>query len=143
MQPRSSQRHGLSYAVVPVVCATHDDGSAPESAIASAGSNSGADEVAYRRNVAAARWEVFLDAEADVRGVAFRSYVAALDAEEAAATELAARRSIAFISRTSILAPRSDRERGAPARHSVGDLMLHVACPQQAALDARVQRHHA
>ena len=61
-------------------------------------------------NVAAARWEVFLDAEAEVRGFAFASYVAALDAEEAAATEPAARRSIAFIARTSILAPRSDRE---------------------------------
>jgi hypothetical protein len=49
----------------------------------------------------------FLDAEAEVRGFAFASYVAALDAEEAAATELAARRSIAFIARTSIPAPRS------------------------------------
>jgi hypothetical protein len=39
-------------------------------------------------NVAAARWEVFLDAEAEVRRFAFASYVAALDAEEAAATEL-------------------------------------------------------
>ena len=35
------------------------------------------------------RWEVFLDAEADVRWFAFASYVAALDAEEAAATDLA------------------------------------------------------
>ena len=61
-------------------------------------------------NAAAARWELFLNAEAEVRGFAFASYVAALDAEEAAATELAARRSIAFIARTSILAPRSDRE---------------------------------
>jgi hypothetical protein len=39
--------------------------------------------------VAAARWEVFLDAEAEVRHFAFTSYVAVLDAEEAAATELA------------------------------------------------------
>jgi hypothetical protein len=49
----------------------------------------------------------FLDAEAEVRGFAFASYVAALDAEEAAATALAARRSIAFNARTSIPAPRS------------------------------------
>jgi hypothetical protein len=40
-------------------------------------------------NVVAARWEIFLHAEAEVRGVAFASYVAALDTEEAAATELA------------------------------------------------------
>ncbi len=40
-------------------------------------------------NVVAARWEVFLHAEAEVRGFAFASYLAALDAEEAAATELA------------------------------------------------------
>jgi hypothetical protein len=61
-------------------------------------------------NVAAARWEVFLGAEAQVRGFAFASYVTVLDAEEAAAKELAPPRSIAFIARTSILAPRSDRE---------------------------------
>jgi hypothetical protein len=35
------------------------------------------------------RWEVFLDAEAKVRWFAFASYVAVLDAEEAAATDLA------------------------------------------------------
>ena len=40
-------------------------------------------------NVVAARWEMFLHAEAEVRGWAFASYVAALDAEEAAAMELA------------------------------------------------------
>jgi hypothetical protein len=35
------------------------------------------------------RWNAFLTAEADARRFAFASYVAALDAEEAAATELA------------------------------------------------------
>jgi hypothetical protein len=45
-QPRSSQRHGLLYAAVRVVCSTHDDRSVPESAIAPAGNHSGADEVA-------------------------------------------------------------------------------------------------
>lgn len=35
------------------------------------------------------RWEVFLDAEAEVPWFEFASYVAALDAEEAAATDLA------------------------------------------------------
>lgn len=40
-------------------------------------------------NVVTARWEVFLHAEAEDRGVAFASYLAALDAEEAAATEQA------------------------------------------------------
>lgn len=39
--------------------------------------------------MAAARCDVFLDAEAEVRRVALASYVAALDAEEEAATELA------------------------------------------------------
>jgi hypothetical protein len=64
--------------------------------------------VAYAANVAAARWEVVPGCGG--RGpFAFASYVAALDAEEAAATELAARRSIAFIAGASILAP-SDRE---------------------------------
>jgi hypothetical protein len=91
-------------------------------------------------NVAAARWKAFLDTEAEVRGFAVASYVAAPDAEEAAATELAARRSIAFIARASIC------RRGATARSAgsalVGELMVHVACPQQAALDAHVQRHH-
>ena len=38
-------------------------------------------------NVVAARWEAFLHAEAEAPGFAFASYVAALDAEEAAATE--------------------------------------------------------
>ena len=36
------------------------------------------------------RWAVFLDAEPVTRSWAFASYVAALDAEQAAATELAA-----------------------------------------------------
>jgi hypothetical protein len=40
-------------------------------------------------SLVAARWEVFLHAEAEVRGFAFASYLTALDAEEAAATELA------------------------------------------------------
>jgi hypothetical protein len=35
-----------------------------------------------------ARWETFLQAEAPMRSFAFASYVAALDAEEAAATEM-------------------------------------------------------
>jgi len=35
------------------------------------------------------RWDVFLAAEPEARRFAFASYVAALDAEEAAATELA------------------------------------------------------
>jgi hypothetical protein len=38
----------------------------------------------------ATRWRVFLDAEPESRAWAFASYVAALDAEEAAAAELAA-----------------------------------------------------
>ena len=37
----------------------------------------------------ATRWRVFLDAEPESRAYAFASYVAALDAEEAAAAELA------------------------------------------------------
>jgi hypothetical protein len=36
------------------------------------------------------RWEAFLKAEPETRRWAFASYVAALDAEEAAATDLAA-----------------------------------------------------
>lgn len=35
------------------------------------------------------RWDAFLEAQLDTRRWAFASYVAALDAEEAAATELA------------------------------------------------------
>ena len=35
------------------------------------------------------RWEAFLGAEPDARRFAFASYLAALDAEQAAATELA------------------------------------------------------
>ena len=35
------------------------------------------------------RWEVFLEAEPETRAWAFASYVAALDAEEAAAAEMA------------------------------------------------------
>jgi hypothetical protein len=38
----------------------------------------------------AARWKTFLSAEAEGRTFAFASYVAALDAEEAAAADLAA-----------------------------------------------------
>ena len=37
----------------------------------------------------ATRWHAFLEAEPETRHFAFASYVAALDAEEAAATELA------------------------------------------------------
>jgi hypothetical protein len=40
--------------------------------------------------VVSKRWAVFLDAEPLTRRWAFASYVAALDAEEVAATELAA-----------------------------------------------------
>jgi hypothetical protein len=39
-------------------------------------------------NVVAARWEIFLHAEAAVPGFAFAACAAGLDAEEAAATEL-------------------------------------------------------
>jgi len=35
------------------------------------------------------RWQVFLEADAESRSGAFASYVAALDAEEAAATDMA------------------------------------------------------
>ncbi|MEA2196479.1 MAG: hypothetical protein QOJ25_530 [Solirubrobacteraceae bacterium] len=45
--------------------------------------------------VASARWVAFLDAEPDARPWAFMSYVAALDAEEAAAAEMAGLRSLA------------------------------------------------
>jgi hypothetical protein len=38
----------------------------------------------------ATRWQNFLDAECESRAFAFASYVAALDAEEAAAAELGA-----------------------------------------------------
>ncbi len=37
-----------------------------------------------------ARWQTFLSAEAEGRTFAFASYIAALDAEEAAAADLAA-----------------------------------------------------
>jgi hypothetical protein len=40
-------------------------------------------------SLVATRWRVFLDAEPESRAYAFASYVAALDAEEAAAAELA------------------------------------------------------
>jgi hypothetical protein len=40
-------------------------------------------------SVVAARWQVFLEACSENRAWAFASYVAALDAEEAAAAELA------------------------------------------------------
>jgi hypothetical protein len=39
--------------------------------------------------VVADRWDVFLRAEAENRAFAFRSFAAALDAEEAAAAEIA------------------------------------------------------
>ncbi len=41
-------------------------------------------------SLVAARWQNFLDAEPDSRTFAFASYVAALDAEEAAAADMAA-----------------------------------------------------
>jgi hypothetical protein len=44
-------------------------------------------------SLVAIRWQNFLDAEGESRGFAFASYVAALDAEEAAAADLAARSS--------------------------------------------------
>ena len=40
-------------------------------------------------HLVATRWHAFLEAEPETRRFAFASYVAALDAEEAAATELA------------------------------------------------------
>jgi hypothetical protein len=40
-------------------------------------------------HLVAARWHLFLEAGRETRGWAFASYVAALDAEEAAAAELA------------------------------------------------------
>ncbi|HEX4670825.1 MAG TPA: hypothetical protein VH279_01085 [Solirubrobacteraceae bacterium] len=41
-------------------------------------------------SLVATRWEVFLEAEPDSRAWAFACYVAALDAEEAAAADMAA-----------------------------------------------------
>ena len=41
-------------------------------------------------SLVATRWQNFLDAERESRAFAFASYVAALDAEEAAAAEMAA-----------------------------------------------------
>jgi hypothetical protein len=41
-------------------------------------------------NLVSARWQLFLEAESESRRWAFASYVAALDAEEAAAAEMAA-----------------------------------------------------
>jgi hypothetical protein len=41
-------------------------------------------------NLVATRWQLFLEAKSDGRQWAFASYVAALDAEEAAAAEMAA-----------------------------------------------------
>ena len=41
-------------------------------------------------SLVATRWQNFLDSEAESRAFAFASFVAALDAEEAAATDLAA-----------------------------------------------------
>jgi hypothetical protein len=41
-------------------------------------------------DLVATRWQLFLEAEAEGRRWAFASYVAALDAEEAAAAEMAA-----------------------------------------------------
>jgi hypothetical protein len=41
-------------------------------------------------SLVATRWEMFLESEAESRTWAFASYVAALDAEEAAAADMAA-----------------------------------------------------
>jgi hypothetical protein len=41
-------------------------------------------------SLVATRWQVFLESEPESRAWAFASYVAALDAEEAAATDMAA-----------------------------------------------------
>ena len=41
-------------------------------------------------NLVSTRWQLFVEADADGRQWAFASYVAALDAEEAAAAEVAA-----------------------------------------------------
>jgi hypothetical protein len=41
-------------------------------------------------DVVGVRWQIFLEADSESRPWAFARYVAALDAEEAAATELAA-----------------------------------------------------
>jgi hypothetical protein len=41
-------------------------------------------------NLVSTRWQLFVEADADGRQWAFASYVAALDAEEAAAAEMAA-----------------------------------------------------
>jgi hypothetical protein len=41
-------------------------------------------------NLVSTRWQLFLEAESESRRWAFASYVAALDAEEAAAAEMAA-----------------------------------------------------
>jgi hypothetical protein len=41
-------------------------------------------------NLVSMRWQLFLEAESEGRQWAFASYVAALDAEEAAAAEMAA-----------------------------------------------------
>ena len=46
-------------------------------------------------SLVATRWQNFLDAERESRGFAFASYVAALDAEEAAAADMAAVSSVA------------------------------------------------
>ena len=41
-------------------------------------------------HLVSARWQTYLDADSQTRRVAFASYLAALDAEEAAAAEVAA-----------------------------------------------------
>jgi hypothetical protein len=41
-------------------------------------------------SLVATRWQTFLDAEPETRAWAFASYMAALDAEEAAAADMAA-----------------------------------------------------
>ena len=109
-QPRSSQRHGCCTPPCALSARPMTMGLFPNRRSRQRGITRVRTRWRDAANVAAARWEVSLDAETEVRGFAFASYVAALDAEEAAATEPAACRSIVFIAGTSILAPRSDRE---------------------------------
>jgi hypothetical protein len=58
-------------------------------ALAARGRDQALDAWREAANLVSARWQLFLDAEAEGRRWAFASYVAALDAEEAAAAEMA------------------------------------------------------
>jgi hypothetical protein len=59
-------------------------------ALAASGRTQALDAWREAANLASTRWQLFLAAESEGRQWAFASYVAALDAEEAAAAELAA-----------------------------------------------------